>query len=101
VICDAPLDGKTARTVVTVREILKETGTTRVDILLETGRYHQIRRHLNLLGHPLVGDRRYGAGNDGAGLQLVACSLAFICPFTGRQRRYSLDEDGSAAGLNP
>ena len=101
VICDAPLDGKAARTVVTVREILQETGTTRVDILLETGRYHQIRRHLSRLGHPLVGDRRYGTGNDNAGLQLVACSLAFICPFTGRQRRYSLDEDGSAAGLRP
>ncbi|MBB5346483.1 RluA family pseudouridine synthase [Desulfoprunum benzoelyticum] len=99
-VCDAPLDGKTSRTVVTVQEICAERGTSRVDIVLETGRYHQIRRHLSSLGHPLVGDRRYGAGNDSAELQLVAWSLAFICPFTGRQRRYSLDNDGSANVLS-
>jgi tRNA pseudouridine32 synthase/23S rRNA pseudouridine746 synthase len=99
VLCDAPLDGRVARTVVTVKEILEATGTTKVEILLETGRYHQIRRHLSMLGHPLVGDRRYGKRHDGTGLQLIAISLAFICPFTGRQRRYVLDEEESVAGL--
>ena len=34
---------------------------TRVAILLETGRTHQIRRHAKLAGHPVVGDRRYGS----------------------------------------
>ena len=31
-----------------------------VDITIETGRTHQIRRHFNHIAHPLVGDHRYG-----------------------------------------
>lgn len=30
-----------------------------LEIVPETGRKHQIRKHLNLIGHPIVGDRRY------------------------------------------
>jgi 23S rRNA pseudouridine955/2504/2580 synthase len=29
-------------------------------VTIETGRTHQIRRHLEAAGHPVAGDRRYG-----------------------------------------
>lgn len=31
-----------------------------VELLLETGRFHQARRHLRHLNHPIIGDRRHG-----------------------------------------
>lgn len=40
-------------------------GWTYLDVQLVTGRYHQIRAHLQAIGHPILGDRRYG--KEGAG----------------------------------
>lgn len=34
-------------------------GFTLLDITIETGRMHQIRQHLKMIGHPIVGDREY------------------------------------------
>lgn len=90
-ICDTALDGKIARTLITVMEIVGDGQFSILDILLETGRTHQIRRHLSMLGHPLVGDCRYGDGVQGnAVLQLCASSLKFVCPLTGKNRSYAI-----------
>lgn len=40
-----------------------EKGFTMVELVLETGRTHQIRVHLSHLGHPVVGDHLYGGEN--------------------------------------
>lgn len=61
-----------------------------------TGRRHQIRRHLNYLGHPIVGDAQHGDGEHNrffrecwglAGLFLAARSLSLLHPFTGEPLR--------------
>lgn len=39
----------------------KKRGRTLIDIHLETGRYHQIRVQLSGIGHPILGDEKYGS----------------------------------------
>jgi 23S rRNA pseudouridine955/2504/2580 synthase len=53
-------DGKAAITEFTVLERFKDA--TLVEAKLLTGRTHQIRVHAQHLGHPLVGDDKYGVG---------------------------------------
>jgi 23S rRNA pseudouridine1911/1915/1917 synthase len=54
------------------------------EILLGTGRTHQIRVQLSAAGAPIRGDLKYGAprSNPGGGIQLLARSLKFVHPFT-------------------
>jgi tRNA pseudouridine32 synthase/23S rRNA pseudouridine746 synthase len=86
-----PLDGKTAVTEYKVVHHDPERNTTAVEIVIRTGRFHQIRRHLDMVGHPVMGDPRYGKGNKNAeGMKLTAVSLEFICPVTGKRVCFSL-----------
>lgn len=55
-----PVDGQSAVSVVRARRTGELASHVRVEIL--TGRTHQIRRHLLHAGHPIAGDRAYGAG---------------------------------------
>lgn len=73
------LDGKSAIT--HIKKIRAENNKTLLDVTIETGRKHQIRRHLANIGHPIVGDRVYGK-KASVGLQLLAYRLEFICPFS-------------------
>lgn len=88
-IIDAPLDGKPALTEFRVIAYDAERDCSEVTVLLKTGRLHQIRRHFDLLGFPVMGDPRYGRRNKNReGLRLEAFSLEFKCPFTGRRKEY-------------
>ena len=55
-----------------------------LELTLETGRKHQIRVQLAARGHPVIGDRKYGAQGDSARrLALHACELKFRHPVSG------------------
>ena len=83
---DSNLDGKPATTEFTVSGYDAATDTSRVDIVIRTGRKHQIRRHFEMIGHPVMGDPRYGRNNKNkAGMQLAATALEFGCPFQKEQ----------------
>ncbi len=55
-----------------------------IELKLHTGRKNQIRVHMQVIGHPIVGDYKYGSTVDGAKrLCLHAYKLAFKHPVTG------------------
>ena len=43
-----------------VKPIQSKNGLTLVEIHLVTGKTHQIRLHLSTIGHPILGDMKYG-----------------------------------------
>ncbi len=85
-----PLEDRPAVSHVRHLTYLQEQDRTLLEIHIETGRKHQIRRHLQQSGHPIVGDRLYGNGGDEEDLQLEACRLAFVCPLDGERRCFEL-----------
>jgi 23S rRNA pseudouridine1911/1915/1917 synthase len=81
-------DGRAATTGYRVRE--RFAGWTLLELDLVTGRTHQIRVHLDALGHPVAGDRVYGTGTSRRGpdglerLFLHAWRIDLTSPSTGR-----------------
>lgn len=56
-----------------------------VELKPQTGRRHQLRKHLSGIGNPILGDKEYGIEGlvlKGKGLYLHAYSLCFVHPFT-------------------
>lgn len=84
--------GKPARTRFEVVRTFHEPVTvTELRCGLETGRTHQIRVHLSSIGHPVVGDARYGGRRPSLPLDrpwLHAAHLELEHPVTGRELRF-------------
>jgi 23S rRNA pseudouridine1911/1915/1917 synthase len=83
-------EGRRAVTHFRVAEVFTRPGSsiavTLLQLRLETGRTHQIRVHCAAIGHPIVGDRTYGAGREDLGISrqaLHAARLRFAHPVTG------------------
>ena len=79
---DNAIDGKKA--VSHIKVIKKNKDRTLLKVEIETGRKHQIRRHLSEIDCAIIGDRLYGDApkNQKEDLQLQAIKLDFICPIS-------------------
>ncbi len=86
---DQPLDGKTAGTQLTELNYDADKDQSFLQVSIDSGRKHQIRRHCAVIGHPVVGDSVYGKA-DATGLQLRAVLLAFECPLTRQRQQFAL-----------
>lgn len=78
---------------------LNKEGYTLLDIILKTGRKHQIRTHFNYLGHPIAGDKLYAFRNQACPedlkRQFLHASFLKIKLLDGREKEFSseLPED--------
>ncbi len=79
------------REALTQYKVLKRfRGATLLELKLITGRTHQIRVHMNHLGHPVLGDTVYGGPSDleRPRLALHAWKIEFVHPKTGKLLKF-------------
>ena len=77
----------------TAYRVLKQTKDfALLEVSLLTGRKNQIRVHLAGIGHPVVGDRKYGSAKEAyAALALHARSISFTHPFSGQRLTFAAE----------
>lgn len=74
---------KIGKEAITHYQVLSEKkNVTFLNVHLDTGRKNQIRVHMKELGHPILGDVKYGNKNSFSRLALHAYALEFIHPIT-------------------
>jgi len=89
---DIDIDERKAVSHVSLIKYNQTKNLSLLEVLIETGRKHQIRKHLSFSGFPVVGDRLYGNNTDIIDLQLCAHYISFICPLNNIKKEYKLPE---------
>jgi 23S rRNA pseudouridine1911/1915/1917 synthase len=90
-VSSSPYDDGGREAVTYYRTIKRGNGYSLVELKLDTGRKHQIRVHMQDIGHPVVGDARYGredAPNPVGRLALHAFKLCFRHPVTAENMQF-------------
>jgi 23S rRNA pseudouridine1911/1915/1917 synthase len=86
VTASAQMKPEAKRAVSRYRTVKSGKDFSLVEIVIETGRKHQIRVHMSGLGHPVIGDKVYGSTqNPARRLGLHAHRLTFDHPVTGKR----------------
>lgn len=94
-----PIDEKQATSHVRLLNYDAAQNSSLVEVEIETGRKHQIRRHLSETGFPIIGDRMYGNSkldeqlNPMPDLQLTAYKLCLQCPITQTDKCFTLETE--------
>lgn len=95
VVAEPRKEAKRARLL--YRVLAEANGRSLVQIRLLTGRTHQIRVQFSSRGLPLVGDRKYGRGDeDGCAIALWSYRLRFFHPQTDELLEFSLEPPACA-----
>lgn len=86
--------GKKSKLFYKVEKVLESDGEvcSQVAIKLYTGRHHQIRVQMATVGHPILGDAKYGAVQKSSSLKLCACELSFIHPGTKKEMAFTVSD---------
>ncbi len=87
---DSDIDGRSAVSYFSLVSYNADQNRSLLDVSIETGRKHQIRRHSAELGFPIIGDRLHGLQSETEDLQLSAYYLSFECPFSHTQKTVNL-----------
>ncbi len=91
-------DTPQAKKAVLQYKVLESTDISRLDIHIDTGRFHQIRAQLAHAGWPILGDSKYGTPHSlevsrqqgVRNVALLAYKLEFVHPKTGKKCEYNI-----------
>lgn len=100
-VSSSPVDDGEGKFAVThYKTIKRSNGYSLVELELETGRKNQIRVHMSDMGHPVIGDERYGSDCNPLGrLALHAFKLCFYHPVTGELMEFETPYPTAFKGL--
>ena len=85
-------DIRKATLIYKTHKIMEQEDKTVISIKLVTGRFHQIRAQMSHMGHPIVGDGKYGSSLPyPKGIALVANRLEFVHPRSGEKVEKAVD----------
>lgn len=86
-----PIDGEPACTRYQKVKYDAHPNRTTLDVWVDAGPEDQIRRHLESIGHPVIGDPRHDQGEaNPEGMKLKAVEMRFECPITHTAQHISL-----------